>query len=290
MKSLFAIGASALVMGLASVGGAQAQATVPGANGTAILPSVSDVVGGAITGLQNNFGNGNWLNEAYNIGDIDGSVTLGQVGAEAINRVDLGRVQANVQASGAGAVVVLPPAAGTAGAVQAALDVDLGAIETIVRNTGGISSTLPIKTTVLGAVNTGDIAAIGTSAAATANSSTSTTAFTVSGSVNSASESAANTSNTAASAAASSDITLALQGPTSTITNTLSTLQSGPLTDVYAANRAYNAADINGRVVAAGNSIGLAGVETTVLGAVNTGTISQGFNGSAFVAQTVTGQ
>ncbi|MET0258561.1 MAG: hypothetical protein ABW179_08260, partial [Methylobacterium sp.] len=88
MKTLFAIGASALVMGLASVGGAQAQATVPSG---AVLPSVSDVVGGTITGLQSTFSNGNWLNEAYNIGDIDGSVTLGQAGAEAINRVDLGR-------------------------------------------------------------------------------------------------------------------------------------------------------------------------------------------------------
>jgi len=163
-------------------------------------------------------------------------------------------------------------------------------VETIVRNTGGIASTAPITTTVLGAVNTGDIASIANSAAVTATSSTSNTTFAVSGSVTSASESAANTSNTAASAAAASGITLALQGPTSTVSNTLSTLASGPLTDVYAANRAYNAADINGRVVAAGNSIGLAGVETTVLGAVNTGTISQGFDGSAFVAQTITGE
>lgn len=287
MKSLLAIGASALALSLASVGGANAQATVPTG---AVLPSVSAVVGDAITNLQSQFANGNWVNEAYNIGDIDGSVTLGQSGLRTDTVVDLGRIQASLEGSGAGAIVVLPPAAAAGAAVEGRLDVDLGSVDTLVETIGGIASTDTITTTALGAVNTGNIASIANSVSSNATNSVRTTSFSVDGSVSSASDSASNTTNTAASAAASSNIELTLTGPTTTVTNTLNTLNSGPLTDVYAANRAYNAADINGRVIAAGNNIGLDGIETTALGAVNTGSISQGFDGSAFVRDTITGQ
>ncbi|WP_062208069.1 hypothetical protein [Aureimonas sp. AU12] len=271
MKSLFAIGASALVMGLASVGGAQAQ-------------SLGATIGGDLLAVQNQFSNGNWVNESINIGAINGAVTLGQAGAEVITNVDLPNVALNIEAASGLGVAVLPPALALANAGEIGLNVDLGSVASQVRTLGGIDSLSEIKTTVVGAVNTGDIAsAVSTVSAATSNSTTLDTGS-ISATVSSSAQAAANTSNTASSSAASQLASLDLQGPSSTVTTATEALVSGPLLDVYATNRAFNSGPITGSVTGIANDMNLNGISTTVVGAVNTGTISQGFNGAAFAA------
>ncbi len=272
MKSLFAIGASALVMGLASISGAQAQA----------LPALQDTLGANLLGLQASFGNGNWVNEAINIGAINGAVVLGQAGVETITNVDLPTVSLDIEgAAGAGATV-LPAVAAIAGAAEIGLDVSLGQVDSTVRTIGGIASDAAISTTVLGAVNTGDVASIGSAAANRATASTTLSTGSTLNSVTAAASAAANTSNTASSSAASETIVAAVTGPSTTITNSIEQLYNGPLQDVYANNRAFNVGAITGSVAAVANNMDLAGVTTTVLGAVNTGTISMGYSGAAF--------
>ncbi|WP_416356051.1 hypothetical protein ACLNGM_18410 [Aureimonas phyllosphaerae] len=287
MKSLFAIGASALVMGLASIGGAQAQA---------VLPTIDAAINSNLVNLQASFGNGNWVNEAVNIGAINGAVVLGQAGVETITNVDLPRVGLNIQGAGAAGATVVPAVAAIAGAAEIGLDVNLGQVDTVVRTTGGIVNRAAIETTVLGAVNTGDIASVGSASANRASQSTTIATGTVTNSVTAAASAAANTSNTASNSAASETILASVTGPSSTVTNSLEQLYNGPLQDVYANNRAFNLGTINGAVAAVANSMDLNGLTTTVLGAVNTGTISMGYSGAAFqdvpaaVANTVSTQ
>ncbi|WP_062012292.1 hypothetical protein [Aureimonas sp. AU4] len=268
MKSLFTIGASALVMGLASIGGAQAQ-------------SLGAAIGDNLLGLQATFSNGNWVNDSINIGAINGAVTLGQAGLDTATSVDLGSINANIQGAASGAVSVVPPVLALAGATDIAVGIDLGSVATRAATVGGIASSAAIETVVVGAVNTGDIAsAVQNSTLRASNStiaSTGSLATTVSGSASSA----ASTTNTASSSAANSVNSVNFQGPSTTITAATEALSSGPLQDVYAANRAFNGGAILGSVTAVANNMDLAGIGTTVVGAVNTGTISLGFDGSA---------
>lgn len=282
MKSLFAIGASALVMGLASIGGAQAQ-VLP------IVPSLDAVIGQNLVNLQASFGNGNWVNEAVNIGAINGAVVLGQAGAEAINNIDLPTLGVRLEAAEGTGLTVVPALAAVANAAEVGLELDLGSVDTTVRTIGEIASEAVISTTVLGAVNTGDIASVGSAAANRASASTTVATGTVTNSVTAAATAAANTSNTASSSSASETILASVTGPSTTITNSIEQLYNGPLQDVYANNRAFNVGAITGGVAAVANSMDLTGVTTTVLGAVNTGTISMGFDGAAFVQDTITG-
>ncbi|MBB3949286.1 hypothetical protein [Aureimonas jatrophae] len=268
MKSLFTIGASALVMGLASIGGAQAQ-------------SLGAVIGDNLVGLQATFANGNWVNDSINIGTINGAVTLGQAGLDTATEVDLGAINVGVQGAASGAISVLPPLLSLSGAAEVGLGIDLGSVATRAATAGEIASSAAIETVVVGAVNTGDIAsAVQNSALRASNSTTASTgslATTISGSASSA----ASTTNTASSSAASSVNSVDFQGPSTTITAATEALSSGPLADVYAANRAFNGGTILGSVTAVANNMDLAGIGTTVVGAVNTGTISLGFDGSA---------
>jgi hypothetical protein len=261
-------------MGLASVGGAQAQA----------LPALQDTLGANLLALQSQFGNGNWVNEAVNIGAINGAVTLGQAGAESITNIDLPTVDLNVQAALGAGLTVIPPTAAIAGAGEVDLAVNLGQIDQTVRTIGGIASSDEISTTVLGAVNTGDIASVGSATAVRATNQTTIATGSTFTSVTAASEAAARTSNTASSAAASQELVAAVTGPTTTVTNSVESLYNGPLQDVYANNRAFNVGAINGAVTGIANNMDLAGISTTVLGAVNTGTISMGYSGAAFNA------
>jgi len=287
MKSLLAIGASALALSLASAGGANAQA---------VVPSLTDSLGAGLLGLQSQFSNGNWVNEAVNIGAINGAVVLGQAGAETITSVDLPTVDLAIEAAAGAGIVTVPLLGSIAGAGEVGLNVDLGSVDQEIRTIGGIASSEEISTTVLGAVNTGDIASVGSAAANRASVTTSVSAGSATNSVTAASSAAANTSNTASRATASEELVSAIVGPSTTVTNSVEQLYNGPLQDVYANNRAYNVGAITGSVVGLANNMDLAGVSTTVLGAVNTGTISMGYSGAAFqdvpasVANTVSSQ
>lgn len=268
MKTLLAIGASAFVMGLATVGGAQAQ-------------SLSDAIGANLIGLQGTFANGNWANQAVNIGPINGSVVLGQAGLETITNIDGPTLNVNVEGALGGGLALVPPALAVAAAAELQVGVDLGAASQTIRTIGGIGSASTITTTVVGAVNTGDIASAVSSSAGRVSTSTSSSAGSISSSVGSVAQAAANTSNTASSATASQLTSLTVNGPSSVVTAATEALTSGPLLDVYANNTAYNIGPIAGNVAAIANNMSLNGIGTTVVGAVNTGTISMGFDGSA---------
>jgi hypothetical protein len=269
MKTLLAIGASAFVMGLATVGGAQAQ-------------SLSDTIGGGLIGLQGTFANGNWANQAVNVGAINGGIVLGQAGAETLVNIDAPTLNVNLEAAAGGGLAIIPPALSIAAGAELELGLDLGATSTAVRTIGEIASSAEIATTVVGALNTGDVASAVSSTALRASNSTTASTGSLSTSVGSATSAAANTSNTASSATASQLTSLTLEGPSTTVTAATEALTNGPLTDLYASNLAYNVGVITGNVAAIANSMDLAGVSTTVVGALNTGTISMGFDGSAF--------
>jgi hypothetical protein len=281
MKKVLLGGASALAF-LALGSAAQAQ-------------SISDTVGTNLIGLQGSFANGNYINEALNTGAINGSVNLIGTGLTAASNVDLGSLNLEADllveiAAGAGisledlldiiggggleALLALSVAAGID--LELALGVDLGTVVADTQIGGTISSAAEIATLAVGAVNTGDVL---TGVSSVSGSFSNEEFAAISGEIAySATEvsSAANTSTTAAAAAASDVSFTAGPSAVAAISTAADFSSSGPLAGVYATNRAFNNADINGSVNAAANAIDLTGVSTLAVGAVNTGTISLG--------------
>ncbi|WP_185983155.1 hypothetical protein [Aureimonas mangrovi] len=284
MKKVLLGGASALAF-LALGSAAQAQ-------------SLSDTIGAGLIDLQGEFATGNYINESINIAAIDGSVNLIGTGLTAATNIDLGTLNVDADllieaAVGAGldleVILELIEGGDISGllalAVAAGIDLDLGLgldLGSIVADTqvgGTISSAAEIATLAVGAVNTGDIAT-GVSTVTAATSSDTFTAVT--GAIEFSSDevsSAANTSTTAASAAASQVSFSAGPATVAAISTAADFSSSGPLAGVYATNRAFNIADINGSVTAAANQIDLTGVSTLAVGAVNTGSIALGLEG-----------
>ncbi|GLU29716.1 MULTISPECIES: hypothetical protein [Brucella/Ochrobactrum group] len=249
--------------------------------------TLSDTIGQPVIDQMRQFENGNWINRAVNTGEIDGSVNIiGVPNFEATREIsgsiDTG-LSAGVDLEAVSVDITNPLASG----IELGVDVDAHlkanvSLEETVKIGGAIvKSTEVIKTVAAGAVNTGHIA----TAVSAANTST-TTSMEVSltdlkyldGEVSQAS---ASTSSTAAEALAADGTFASLGNLSLGINNTVASSTSGPALGVYAVNEAFNNADINGSVNILSNGTDLAGISTVAAGAVNTGTISLGFDGAA---------
>lgn len=275
MKKFLLAGASTLAI-LGFAGGANAQ-----------LLDVSVDIGDNIEGLFDieDFA-GVYANAAVNVGVIDGSVNIDA--ASLIPGLNASSVSADIEASLAAAVAtggidvgldVLVPgldigvgglAIAAAGATQIGLD--------IVGNR--ISSTAELATTAIGSVNEGTIALASLSTRDFTDASTDVLTGGSADFVSSAANSASNTSNTAAAAAASAT-SLLLEEADRTITTAVTDIQSTGPASILAANLSANIALIDGAVNLTGATINdIAGTATTAIGAVNTGTISNGLPGT----------
>lgn len=287
MKKIIFAGASALAV-LGGVSFANAQ-------------SISETIGEGLLDLQGQFEGGNWVNEALNIEAIDGSVVLRGTGLTGAVDVDLGSINLDADliieaslAAGLDLDVILDLIAGgdisgllalglAAGVdLSVALGIDNGSFAGNLTTGGSIISQDVIETLAAGAVNTGDIA----SQIATSTTETGTNfEFSFEGGsfsdINEASSSAS-TSTTSAAASVVDNTELQVGAISAAFSEYENISTSGPLTGIYASNRAFNSAEINGSVTAVANSIDLNGIGTTAAGAINTGTISLGFDGSAF--------
>lgn len=249
--------------------------------------TLSDTIGQPVIDQMRQFENGNWINRAVNTGEIDGSVNIiGVPNFEATREIsgsiDTG-LSAGVDLEAVSVDITNPLASG----IELGVDVDahlkanVSLEETIKFGGAIVKSTEVIKTVAAGAVNTGHIA----TAVSAANTST-TTSMDVSltdlkyldGEVSQAS---ASTSSTAAEALAADGTFASLGNLSFGINNTVASSTSGPALGVYAVNEAFNNADINGSVNILSNGTDLAGISTVAAGAVNTGTISLGFDGAA---------
>lgn len=250
-----------------------------GIGSAAQAQNLSNTIGQPVIDQMSQFENGNWINRAINTAEIDGSVNI----------IGIPNIEESSSISGAidvGLGVGIDISNPLAGSVQLGVDVNghLRANVSIEETSkvGGaiVKSTDVIKTVAAGAVNTGHIAS---AVAATSDTSSTTSNISltdlkyVNGEVSQAS---ASTSNTAAEALAAEG-TFASLGSLSASTNqTVASSTSGPAMGVYAVNEAFNNADINGSVNILGNGTDLAGISTVAAGAVNTGTISLGFDGA----------
>jgi len=249
--------------------------------------NLSDTIGQPIIDQMSEFSNGNLINRAINSAAINGSVNIvGLPNSEqslAISgAVDIG-LSGNVGLEGTN--IDLTDL--TVGAGDLAIDVDSHlranvALEAT-SNIGGaiIKSTDVIKTVAAGAVNTGHIA----TALATTSDSTSGSLGINLGDLAYAngeiSQASASTSSTAAEALAAEGTFASLGSLSVDLNAQVASSTSGPALGVYAVNEAFNNADINGSVNILGNGTDLAGISTVAAGAVNTGTISLGFDGAA---------
>lgn len=249
--------------------------------------TLSDTIGQPVIDQMRQFENGNWINRAVNTGEIDGSVNIiGVPNFEATREIsgsiDTG-LSAGVDLEAVSVDITNPLASG----IELGVDVDAHlkanvSLEETVKIGGAIvKSTEVIKTVAAGAVNTGHIAT-GVSAANTSTTTSMEVSLTdlkyLDGEVSQAS---ASTSSTAAEALAADGTFASLGNLSLGINNTVASSTSGPALGVYAVNEAFNNADINGSVNILSNGTDLAGISTVAAGAVNTGTISLGFDGAA---------
>jgi hypothetical protein len=262
---------------------ASVAAIILGIGSAAQAQSLSKTIGQPVIDQMSQFENGNWINRAINTSEIDGSVNI--IGVPNFNEsssisgaVDIG-VAGDVDIQGS----LVDPAAAAA-QVKAAVNAHLLANVDIdeASSIGGaiVKSTDVIKTVAAGAVNTGHIA---TAVSAASNSSSTTANISLTdlkyldGEVSQAS---ASTSSTAADALAAEGTFASLGNLSVGINQTVASSTSGPAMGVYAVNEAFNNADINGSVNILSNGTDLAGISTVAAGAVNTGTISLGFDGA----------
>ncbi|MBM7328008.1 hypothetical protein JS562_33740 [Agrobacterium sp. S2] len=262
---------------------ASVAAIILGIGSAAQAQSLSKTIGQPVIDQMSQFENGNWINRAINTSEIDGSVNI--IGVPNFNEsssisgaVDIG-VAGDVDIQGS----LVDPAAAAA-QVKAAVNAHLLANVDIdeASSIGGaiVKSTDVIKTVAAGAVNTGHIA---TAVSAASNSSSTTANISLTdlkyldGEVSQAS---ASTSSTAADALAAEGTFASLGNLSVGINQTVASSTSGPAIGVYAVNEAFNNADINGSVNILSNGTDLAGISTVAAGAVNTGTISLGFDGA----------
>ncbi|HHV68569.1 hypothetical protein L614_004200000070 [Ochrobactrum sp. J50] len=266
---------------------ASVAAIILGFGSAAQAQTLSNTIGQPVIDQMSQFENGNWINRAINTAAIDGSVNI--IGIPNIEEsssisgaIDVG-LGAGIDLEGSGIDITNP----LAGAIELGVDVNAHlkanvSIEETSKVGGAIvKSTDVIKTVAAGAVNTGHIAtavsAASDSSSTTANISLSDLKY-VNGEVSQAS---ASTSNTAAEALAAEGTFASLGNLSVGISQTVASSSSGPAMGVYAVNEAFNNADINGSVNILSNGTDLAGISTVAAGAVNTGTISLGFDGAA---------
>lgn len=266
---------------------ASVAAIILGFGSAAQAQTLSNTIGQPVIDQMSQFENGNWINRAINTAAIDGSVNI--IGIPNIEEsssisgaIDVG-LGAGIDLEGSGIDITKP----LAGAIELGVDVNAHlkanvSIEETSKVGGAIvKSTDVIKTVAAGAVNTGHIAtavsAASDSSSTTANISLSDLKY-VNGEVSQAS---ASTSNTAAEALAAEGTFASLGNLSVGISQTVASSSSGPAMGVYAVNEAFNNADINGSVNILSNGTDLAGISTVAAGAVNTGTISLGFDGAA---------
>lgn len=266
---------------------ASVAAIILGFGSAAQAQTLSNTIGQPVIDQMSQFENGNWINRAINTAAIDGSVNI--IGIPNIEEsssisgaIDVG-LGAGIDLEGSGIDITNP----LAGAIELGVDVNAHlkanvSIEETSKVGGAIvKSTDVIKTVAAGAVNTGHIATAVSSASdsssTTANISLSDLKY-VNGEVSQAS---ASTSNTAAEALAAEGTFASLGNLSVGISQTVASSSSGPAMGVYAVNEAFNNADINGSVNILSNGTDLAGISTVAAGAVNTGTISLGFDGAA---------
>lgn len=276
MKKFLLAGASTLaLLGFASTANAQALDVDVSVDLSETTQRVLD--------STRDFG-GFYINSAINDAEVDGSVSIDtdgllQIDADVLDgalsagiALNASRINLDVDASTAASLAVTP-AAGLALGAAAGIDVGLDIIGTSIASTGELA------TTAIGAVNTGvtSLAALSTRDYSDDSTNDSTGAnidFT-----SSAADSASNTSNTAARAAAAATALL-IDGATSSIAADINdNTASGPAA-IVAANLAVNNAIVDGSVaINDATTVAIAGTATTAIGAVNTGTITNGLPG-----------
>lgn len=262
-------------------------ALIIGISGAANAQNLSDTIGQPIIDQMSGFQEANLINRAINNADINGSVNIVVLpnidnSSSVSGAVDIG-LAAGLTLEGSGVDIANP----LGGALELAvgLDAHLKANVSLVQNatSGGaiVKSTDVIKTVAAGAINTGNIATAVSSASeassTVANISLSDLTY-LDGEVSHAS---ASTSNTSAEALAAIGTYASLSGLNVDLQSSTSSASSGPASGVYAVNEAFNSGNINGSVNILSNGTDLAGISTVAAGALNTGTISLGFDGAA---------
>jgi len=277
MKKFILAGASTLAI-LAFANAANAQAL-----------DVNVELGDTLSGLfETGDIGGVYVNAAVNAAAVDGSVNIDAVSL--VDGLNASRLDVSVEDSSAAAIALGDIDAdldlgegvpglniGVGGVALAAADAGQLGINLIGNR---ISSTGVLATTAIGAVNDGTLAL---SALSTRSYDRDFTDDSIGGSVEfdtAAANSASNTSNTAASAAAAT-ASLLIEGATTDVSDLITdNTSTGPVA-VIAANVAANIAGVDGSVNLGGATINdIAGSATTAIGAVNTGTISNGLPGS----------
>jgi len=277
MKKFILAGASTLAI-LAFANAANAQAL-----------DVNVELGDTLSGLfETGDIGGVYVNAAVNAAAVDGSVNIDAVSL--VDGLNASRLDVSVEDSSAAAIALGDIDAdldlgegvpglniGVGGVALAAADAGQLGINVIGNR---ISSTGVLATTAIGAVNDGTLAL---GALSTRSYDRDFTDDSVGGSVEfdtAAANSASNTSNTAASAAAAT-ASLLIEGATTDVSDLITdNTSTGPVA-VIAANVAANISGVDGSVNLGGATINdIAGSATTAIGAVNTGTISNGLPGS----------
>jgi len=249
----------------------------------AAADSLSQSIGNPIIEQMEGFDTGNWINRAVNANAIDASVNINAFpNIESSNSfesaVNIG-IAVNIDAEGSGTLL---SGAGITGFVgNGHLLADVSAENSFSFGNAIVASTEEIKTVAAGAINTGHIASVASAGSSQGN-------FAMGGSLSDltylngeASSAAAATTNTSAEAFSGKGQYASLGGLSASASGAFAEASSGPATGVYAVNEAFNNATINGSVDIISNGTALAGISTLAAGALNTGSISFGFDGAA---------
>lgn len=270
-------------MKLKLIGSASALAVALAFTSAASAQSLSDTIGTGLIDLQSQFADGNLINQAINTGAIDASVNIDAAHVVTDNLYVEGSLGLDVGLAASLEGSLADPAAAAQLALEANLGLDLWLVYNQTQEVVGgiINSTEEIKTVAAGAINTGDIASSIASAETGGEISLALNVNDLNYINGELASAAASTSNTSAESLVANGTVFQLGGLGVELGGSFYQNASGPLTDIYAVNQAFNNADINGSVNLNGLGTNLAGISTTAAGALNTGTISFGFDGSA---------
>jgi len=269
IRSIYLTTAAVLALGVVSPAAAQ---------------SLSDAIGQPVIDQMRQYTTGNWVNRAINVAPIDASVDI--TANHNIEQVNIGHTTTDIGDT----LNTRQESSSVNGVIAGILNITEDSAYSVTSNyveartyTGGaiVASTAEISTVAAGAINTGHIASVGTAAS-------SKDSFSFDGSLDDltyldgqVSSAAASTTNTSAEAFGGSGVYASLGGLNLSSSMEFASASSGPAAGVYAVNEAYNNAGINGSVSIIANGTDLAGISSLAAGALNTGSISFGFDGAA---------
>jgi len=246
--------------------------------------SLSDAVGTDVISQMGAFQTGNWVNRAINIGEIDASVNI--TAFPNLETVDISHDVRDIGDTTAARTEVSYVTGNVAGTLNVSDSTAHSVINTFTESRtviGGavVGSSAEIKTVAAGAINTGHIAAAASSDSATTSGSFDGSLEDLTYLDGEVSSATASTTNTSAEAFAGDGVYASLGGASLSSSFQSSMSSSNIATGVYAVNEAFNNASINGSVSIVANGTDLAGISTLAAGALNTGSLSLGFDGAA---------